>query len=370
MTPRKKSKMAGPTKDELRAQLDAALKHVASLTGSQEGEAVRTVPKAVAKSTAKLPTKPSTLTALSSSKKVQSSQRLSFTEAMEEQLLELRYTMHGKRFEGHTATTQRGVAWEYIAVDFNVNCLKDLRAQNYGRVEKEQLQKKHDALKSDYVKAMEAMVEETGNFSDDEEGEIEGRRIWKDKTGKRWSYENLPANWELMVDCFGGKRGLGNNSYGQSEEEPKIIVKHKPITLDGDDSGDDDGDTYLPERQMPHDPDSSDVENLPSVTPAAKKRKVEVDRAISKQRAERDVEGSGKGKKGLVPAITAMGTGLKEMGAGLKEGLEAIGRGMSSNQGGGDADTMRTLIQLAERTAEKKRELQKKQTKWRILSPV
>ncbi|KAI9325077.1 hypothetical protein BDR26DRAFT_942372 [Obelidium mucronatum] len=32
MTPRKKSKMAGPTKDELRAQLDAALKHVASLT--------------------------------------------------------------------------------------------------------------------------------------------------------------------------------------------------------------------------------------------------------------------------------------------------------------------------------------------------
>ncbi|KAI9331504.1 hypothetical protein BDR26DRAFT_938404 [Obelidium mucronatum] len=34
MSPRKKGKMAGPTKDELRAQLDAALNQVADMTSS------------------------------------------------------------------------------------------------------------------------------------------------------------------------------------------------------------------------------------------------------------------------------------------------------------------------------------------------
>ncbi|ORY25283.1 hypothetical protein BCR33DRAFT_747432 [Rhizoclosmatium globosum] len=49
---------------------------------------------------------------------------------------------------------------------------------------------------------------------------------------------------------------------------------------------------------------------------------------------------------GGVSAIALLGTGLKE-------GLEALGRGMVNKQSGGDSEAMKTLIQLAERTADK-----------------
>ncbi|KAI9325754.1 hypothetical protein BDR26DRAFT_1013820 [Obelidium mucronatum] len=278
MSPQKKGKMAGPTKDELKAQLDAALKQVADMTSSTASHhngGSAAPPTTAGKKSAKTLVK--AMDILTSARKPQvGHQRLSFTESMEETLLSLCYTKYGKRFKGHKATNQCAVVWEYIAVDFNSLCAKELKAQNYGRVEKEQLQEKHDALKSDYSKAMEALVEETGNLSDYNDQEKDCH-IWKDKDGKKWGYENLPANWELMVDCFGDKKGLGNNLYGQSKDQPRIVVKCKalahltrmmivtmmmritfPIANDTEDNSLDSQSNFPP-----------------STTPAAKKRKQE-----------------------------------------------------------------------------------------------
>jgi hypothetical protein len=117
-------------------------------------------------------------------------------------LLEARCVQYASQFIGSKSTSQRGVAWERIAFGLNSRFKINLS--------KEQVRKKYSDLRLEYTK-FAALKDQTGNQVDALDDE--GNPMPLDNEQEPIAY---PDHWDMLVNYFGQKVGLGHVDFGQS----------------------------------------------------------------------------------------------------------------------------------------------------------